>query len=29
MGALGLGMLVASLREALFLTYRAKLGSTP
>ena len=29
MGALGLGMLVASLREALVLTYRAKLGSTP
>ena len=29
MGALGLGMLVASLREALVLTCRAKLGSTP
>lgn len=29
MGALGLSVLVASLREALFLAYRAKLGSTP
>ena len=28
MGALGLSVLVASLREALFLIYRAKLGST-
>jgi len=29
MGALGLSLLVASLREALFLIYRAKPGSTP
>jgi threonine/homoserine/homoserine lactone efflux protein len=29
MGALGLSLLVASLREALFLAYRAKPGSTP
>ena len=29
MGALGLSLLVPSLREALFLTYRAKGGSTP
>src|SRR5215475_11207748 len=28
-GALGLNLLVASLREALFLIYRAKPGSTP
>jgi threonine/homoserine/homoserine lactone efflux protein len=29
MGALGLGLLMASLREALFLTYGVKPGSTP
>src|SRR5215468_915200 len=29
MGTLGLNLLVASLREALFLVYRAKTGSTP
>jgi threonine/homoserine/homoserine lactone efflux protein len=29
MGALGLSLLVASLRDALFLIYRAKPGSTP
>ena len=29
MGALGLSLLLASLREALFLTYGAKAGSTP
>jgi threonine efflux protein len=29
MGALGVNLLVASLREALFLTYGAKSGSTP